>query len=312
MGFTHGIRVVVVYIVKTIAIPDKEKPMVDKVVWQEMFKDEFEAARAKRPVCYLSFGLSEPHGVQNAMGLDGLKAYALVQRCAETHGGVVAPPVWWHIHETPLGLNWLARQNAPDPYLTSVPPEIFLHQLIYQLRSVEAAGFRAAICVTGHYGGVEVDMKQVASLYSSRRPLRVAALADWEAIRYKDYHGDHAGRCETSQLWALRPELVDISRIPNTPSKEVVFASTYDARLSSRLEGEAIVASQVAFFDRLAGYLLISAESQPPSERISMEQAEQIWQEMLADRPAWISSHPAEGFHEYLIERARLFPLPIE
>ena len=72
--------------------------MADKVVWQEMFKDEFEAARAKRTVCYLSFGLSEPHGVQNAMGLDGLKAYALVQRAAETHGGVVAPHVWWHVH----------------------------------------------------------------------------------------------------------------------------------------------------------------------------------------------------------------------
>lgn len=53
--------------------------MTEKVVWQEMFKDEFEAARDRRPVCYLSFGLSEPHGLQNAMGLDGLKAYALVR-----------------------------------------------------------------------------------------------------------------------------------------------------------------------------------------------------------------------------------------
>jgi creatinine amidohydrolase len=285
--------------------------MIEKVVWQEMFKDEFESARNKRPVCYLSFGLSEPHGVQNAMGLDGLKAYALVQRAAEIHGGVVAPPVWWHVHETPLGLDWLSRQNAPDPYLTCVPPEIFLHQLVYQLRAVEAAGFRAAICVTGHYGGIEVDMKQVCSLYSSRRPLRVAALADWEAIQYKDYHGDHAGRCETSQLWALHPEMVDISRIPDSPSKEVVFASTSDARHSSRLEGEAIVASQVAFLDRLAEFLLDAAANQPPSERITWEQTESIWQEMLADRSAWISSHPPEDFHAYTSERAGLFPLPI-
>jgi len=286
--------------------------MADKVVWHEMFKDEFEAALARYPLCYLSFGLSEPHGLQNAMGLDGLKAYALVQRAAETHGGIVAPPVWWHIHEIPLSLSWLAKQNAPNPYLTSVPPELFLHQLVYQLRSVEAAGFRAAICVTGHYGGIEVDMKQVCSLYSSRRPLRAVALADWEAIHYKDYHGDHAGRCETSQLWALCPEMVDISRIPDTPPTQVVFASTSDARRSSRQEGEAIVASQVAFLGRLGESLLGAAKEQPAGQRITWEEAEQIWQAMLAEQPEWTSSHPAEGFQDYFHGRAGLFPLPVE
>ena len=286
--------------------------MTGKVVWHEMFKDEFESALARYPLCYLSFGLSEPHGLQNAMGLDGLKAYALVQRAAETHGGIVAPPVWWHIHEIPLSLNWLARQNAPNPYLTSVPPEIFLHQLVYQLRAVEAAGFRGAICVTGHYGGIEVDMKQVCNLYSSRRPLRAVALADWEAIRYKEYHGDHAGRCETSQLWALCPEMVDISRIPDIPPSQMVFASTSDARHSSRQEGEAIVASQVAFLGRLADALLRAAAEQPDGRRITWEEAEQIWQEMLVEQPKWISSHSPEGYQEYFLERARLFPLPIE
>ena len=57
--------------------------MAGTVRWEEMFKDEFEAAVAERPVCYFSYGLSEPHGVQNAMGLDGLKAYALVQLADE-------------------------------------------------------------------------------------------------------------------------------------------------------------------------------------------------------------------------------------
>jgi creatinine amidohydrolase len=281
------------------------------VVWHEMFKDEFEAAVAATPVCYFSFGLSEPHGVQNAMGLDGLKAYALVQRAARAHGGVVAPPVWWHVHETPLGLAWLAQQNAPRPYLTCVPPTVFLHQLVYQLRAAEAAGFRAALCVTGHYGGIEVDMKQVCALYSKHRPLRTAALADWEAIRYKDYRGDHAGRCETSQLWALCPELVDISRIPETGFEGQHFASNRDARNSSRLEGEGIVASQVEFLGRLAAALLRQAESQPPCERIPGEAAEQIWQEMLADQPNWISSHGPEGFWEYRGQRHNLFPLPV-
>jgi creatinine amidohydrolase len=282
--------------------------MAAKVIWQEMFKDEFEAALAKKPVCYLSFGLSEPHGLQNAMGLDGLKAYALAQRAAEANGGIVAPPTWWHIHETPLGLHWLAQQNAPQTYMTSVPPEIFLHQLVYQLRAVEAAGFRAAICVTGHYGGVELDMKQVCSLYSSRRPLRTAALADWEAIRYKDYHGDHAGRCETSQLWALRPELVDVSRIPEDFDPPVIFASSKAAGQSSRQEGEGIVASQVTFLGRLADHLLSQSEAQPPSARITWAETEQIWQEMLDDQAGWVSTQPPEGFGEYCELRNQRYP----
>lgn len=284
--------------------------MSRKVIWQEMFKDEFETAVAEMPVCYFSFGLSEPHGLQNAMGLDGLKAYALVQRAAAEHGGVVAPPVWWHVHETPLGLDWLSHQNAPRPYLTSVPAEVFLHQLVYQLRAAEAAGFRCAICVTGHYGGIEVDMKQVCSVYSKHRPLRAVALADWEAIRYKDYHGDHAGRCETSQLWALRPELVDISRIPEKEFEGVLFASPHVAKTSSRQEGEGIVASQVAYFKELSDALLREAEDQPSSERILMSEAEDIWQELLADSANWISNQSADGFWEYVQERGKLFALP--
>jgi len=286
--------------------------MRPRVLWHELFRDEFENAVAARPVCYLSYGLSEPHGEQNAMGLDGLKAHALVERAAQAHGGVVAPPVWWHVHETPRGLEWLAQQNAPHPYLTCVPAVVFLHQLVYQLRAVEAAGFRCAIAVTGHYGGIEVDMKQVCEVYSRRRPLRAAALADWEAIRYRDYRGDHAGRCETSQLWALRPDLVDISRIPEEPFDGVRFASSHDARHSSRLEGERIVASQVEFLQRLAGELLRQAEGCPPPERIDAAEAEVIWLEILADQPNWISSHPTPDFHAYLQERQRRFPLPID
>lgn len=219
--------------------------MQQKVRWEEMFRDELDAAITARPVCFFAYGLSEPHGVQNALGLDGLKAQALVEQAALAAGGVVAPMTWWHVHETPHGRQWLAQQNAPVPRLTNVPPEVFLHQLVYQLRAAELAGFRAAIMVTGHYGGIEIDMRMVTQIYSANRPLRAVALADCELIRYKDYHGDHAGICETSQLWALRPELVDLSRMPVEPIDGILFASSEQARQSSRREGEAIVQSQI-------------------------------------------------------------------
>jgi creatinine amidohydrolase/Fe(II)-dependent formamide hydrolase-like protein len=243
------------------------------------------------------------------MGLDGLKAYALVQQAAAAHGGIVGPPVWWHVHETPRGVEWLAQQNANPAYMTCMPADIFLHQLVYQLRAAEGAGFKAAVCVTGHYGGIEVDMKMVCDIYAKHRPLRTAALADWEAIEYKDYHGDHAGICETSQLWALRPGLVDISRIPEEGFNGRRFASTADARSSSRSEGEKIIESQVAFLGRLGDRLL--ADAGETGELIPHEEAEAIWDEILACRPDWISTHGTDGFHEYVQKRRQEFRLPV-
>src|SRR5918997_6408299 len=78
---------------------DQGGTMTPKVRWEEMFPDELDAALARRPVVYLTYGLCEPHGLHNAVGLDALKAHAIACRAAETHGGIVAPPFVWHMHE---------------------------------------------------------------------------------------------------------------------------------------------------------------------------------------------------------------------
>ena len=283
--------------------------MQAKVRWEEMFRDELEAAIAARPVCYLAYGLAEPHGVQNAIGLDGLKAQGLVEAAARAHGGVVAPMTWWHVHETPRGVAWLAQQNAAMPRLTNVPADLFLRQLVYQLRAVEIAGFKAAILVTGHYGGIEIDMRVTAQIYAQHRPLRATALADWEIMTYSDYRGDHAGVCETSQLWALRPELVDLSRMPAEPFEGKLFASDENARKSNRREGEQIVAAQVESLKKLSDKMLAEAQGET-GIWFPFEDAEPIWQQMEARRSEWISSHPAEGFGEYLREQHEAYPIP--
>jgi len=283
--------------------------MQQKVRWEEMFRDELEVAISARPVCYLAYGLAEPHGVQNAIGLDGLKAQGLVEAAARAHGGVVAPMTWWHVHETPRGVAWLAQQNAPMPRMTNVPPDLFLRQLIYQLRAVEIAGFKAAILVTGHYGGIEVDMRVTAQIYAQNRPLRATALADWEIMTYKDYRGDHAGVCETSQLWALRPELVDLSRMPAEPFEGKLFASDENARNANRREGEQIVTAQVESLQKLSDKLLAEAQGET-GVWFSFEDAEAIWQQMEARKAEWISNHPAEGFHDYLRQQREAYPVP--
>ena len=72
---------------------------MDEVQWERMFPDQLEAAFAARPIAWYTYGLCEPHGPHNAVGLDSLKAHAIACRTARRHGGIVAPPDYWHIHE---------------------------------------------------------------------------------------------------------------------------------------------------------------------------------------------------------------------
>ena len=55
------------------------------VKWEEMFPDELLAAIGEYPACYVAYGLAEPHGAYNALGLDWLKAYALCEQAARAH-----------------------------------------------------------------------------------------------------------------------------------------------------------------------------------------------------------------------------------
>ena len=41
-----------------------------KILWHEMLPDELLEAIRTRRVCYMAYGLAEPHGPYNALGLD--------------------------------------------------------------------------------------------------------------------------------------------------------------------------------------------------------------------------------------------------
>lgn len=203
--------------------------MENKVRWEEMLPLEFVETRDKLPVCYLAFGLAEPHGAYNAIGLDWLKAYSLVEAAAQKYGGIVAPPFAWHIQDIPefhddrKGHGWNVDMGIRQSLCSSIPSDLFYRMVLYQIRAIDARGFHAAILVTGHYGGNEKIIRKVCEYYtrSTGSPLKLYAIADWECID-KDlpYKGDHAGVTETSQLMTLCPGLTDL-RIKTTVNDEL-------------------------------------------------------------------------------------------
>jgi creatinine amidohydrolase len=246
-----------------------------------MLPDELLEAIRVRRVCYMAYGLAEPHGPYNALGLDHLKAQAICELAAGAHGAVVAPPLCWHIQERPE-FPWLESLGVINGGLcSSIPTDLFFRLALFNIRAIDARGFDAAILITGHYGGVERDLRLLADFYlrRSRSPMRILAIADWEVIRAEGYRGDHAGVTETSQLIYLRPELVDLTRQHDGWPTGGWCGMQFPAggRTPSREVGERIVSSQIKQLGEEQRRLLAEHRAQPQWRAPNLNETDAIW-----------------------------------
>lgn len=260
-----------------------------EVQWERMFPDELEQAFAACPVVYFSYGLCEPHGPHNALGLDALKAHAIAVRAAQANGGIVAPPDYWHIHEIGGYAIWSDAEvgRPPRSWLTALPPWQHFKNICYHIRAADALGFQAAILLTGHYGPNYQDLQKMVALLQPRVGTRLYGLPEFES-NYKGFtgdgqqRGDHAGKVETSLLWALEPDCVDVSRIPPQYQRGQQFAMGQNASQASRLVGERMVADEVAWLGQKARELLAEYQRLQPQHTFStFADVEQAWQELI-------------------------------
>jgi creatinine amidohydrolase len=259
-----------------------------EVRWERMFPDELEEAFAACPLVWFSYGLCEPHGPHNALGLDALKAHGISCAAARAFGGIVAPPDYWHIAELG-GMACWARQavgEVPRPWLTALPPWQHFKNVCYHVRAADALGFRAAILLTGHYGPNYRDLQVLVETIQPRVGTRLYALPDFEANQPgfdgDRSSGDHAGKVETSLLWALEPQCVDVSRLPPADVPGPHFALGHNAREADRRIGQRMVRDEVAFLGERARQLLQDYERlKPPHTLRTFEQVEQLWDELV-------------------------------
>jgi creatinine amidohydrolase len=262
-----------------------------------MFPDELEAAFAACPVAYFAQGMCEPHGPQCALGLDGLKAHAICCRAARKHGGIVAPLDCWHIHEI-SGYATFGHECVGEvqrSWLTSLPPWVHFRNVCYQVRTADVMGFHAAIFVTGHYGPNWMDLRKLLELVQPHVGTRLHGLPDFEANTPGFDNdgrsgGDHAGKVETSLLWALEPDCVDVSRIPPAGEPGTHLAMGRDVRLSDRRVGERMVDDEVRHLGAKAADMLADYDRLRPAHALrTFEDVERLWETVV--RPAM------KGFH---------------
>lgn len=263
--------------------------MNKEVRWERMFPDQLEAAFAERPLVYFTYGLCEPHGPHDALGLDGLKAHGIACETARQHGGVVAPLDMWHVHELSGYAVWSHNcvGQAPRTWLTSLPPWQHFKNVCYHVRTADTHGFHAAIFLTGHYGPNWQDLKTMLGLLQPHVGTRLYGLPDWEAnVPGFDNDGksggDHAGKVETSLLWALEPQCVDLSRLPEEPVPMPNFATGATAPLSDRRTGERMVQDEVRYLKAKSDELLAEYERLQPEHPLrTYEQVEWLWEQVI-------------------------------
>ena len=248
-----------------------------------MFPDQLEAAFQECPLAYFTYGLCEPHGPQNALGLDELKAHRIACLAAQEHGGIVAPADFWHVHELGGYAIWSDEYigNVPRTWLTCMPPWVHFKNVLYHIRQADTLGFQAAIFFTGHYGPNWEDLKTLIELVQPSVGTRLYGLPEFEANQpgYDGQSGDHAGKVETSLLWALEPEYVDVSRMPPEEEPGTPYAMGRDAYRASRQVGERMVADEVRFLGQKGRELLVEYDRLKPFQRLrTFAQAEALWE----------------------------------
>lgn len=291
-----------------------------EVRWERMFPDELEEAFAGCPLLYFPYGLCEPHGPQNAVGLDAIKAHTIATRTAQEHGGIVAPPDYWHVHEIGGYAVWAHKHvgEVARKWTTSVPPWHHFKSVLYHVRTADTLGFKAAIFLTGHYGPNWEDLKTILEIAQPYTRTRLYGLPDWEANTPGfdgdgKSGGDHAGKVETSLLAALDPECVDLTRLPPRAGKlghpvdtPPHFAMGSTAAQSDRLVGERMVRDEVAWLGRKAAELLSAYDAGASAPGFpTFASVEELWQrEIVPKIPELASMQPDFGLGSELPENS--------
>lgn len=260
-----------------------------EVRWERMFRDELEAAFEECPMVYLPYGLCEPHGPQNALGMDALRAHGISCLTAREYGGIVAPPEYWNVHEQGAYSAWAYPiVGEVRPWLTAMPLWMFFKNICYHIRAVDTLGFHGAIIFSGHAGPHSEDLQTLLEIIQPYFAVRLYGLTGSGSTRshFPDGKGSgHAGRGETSVLWTLEPDCVDVSRIPAEGTPGPHFAMGADARESDRRIGELMVADGVQRLGEKAKELLDEYSTlQPAHKPLSFDQVEEMWEREIWPR----------------------------
>jgi len=184
--------------------------MTTRLLLEEMTRTEANAAAAAGALLVWPLGATEQHGPHLPVGTDTITVESLTRQAAEratqTIPIVVAPTL-------PFGSS---QHHVPFGGTMSLGSEAY-YRVVYELtHTLIQSGFRRLFLVNGHGGNHEL-LQLVARDLALQHPVSIAAASywtvAWDVLIALDAHIDcrfpgHAGKFETSNILALRPDLV--------------------------------------------------------------------------------------------------------
>jgi creatinine amidohydrolase len=227
-------------------------------------------------VAYLPLGTLEWHGEHNALGADALISAGLFERAARAFGGVVLPPLFLGPDRarlepdgaTLLGMDYADVTIPPrrlDGSCYWVPEGLFLLMLEGVIAQVVRAGFR--VLVADGHGPSRWALGRHASGWEAQYGIAIVSVARDLREGWRS-QVDHAAKNETSLMLALRPELVDLARLPTDRAIWPQGVGGEDPRDATAAHGEECIAASLALLgDRLRALgVWGGSEGQGPSE----------------------------------------------
>jgi creatinine amidohydrolase len=181
-----------------------------RLLLEEMTRTEARSAAGAGALLVWPLGAIEQHGPHLPVGTDTFTIEYLTRRAAdkarETIPVVVAPTL-------PFGSS---HHHVPFGGTMSIGTEAYYRVVCELLESLIQGGFQRVFLLNGHGGNHEL-LQLVARDLALKHPVSIAAASywtvAWDALIALDAHVEcrlpgHAGKFETSNIMALRPELV--------------------------------------------------------------------------------------------------------
>jgi creatinine amidohydrolase len=226
---------------------------MEKIRYEEMLPHEIVARRKKFPAAFIGLGTLEWHSEHMAVGNDALKAEKLCELAASRSGGFAFPTMWYgeprvtglmevnYDPERAIKAHMGFKDNKfSSTYFGKTPDEQvqFYQALIYHvLVQMNTFEMKAVCLLCGHY-----------PIYDWATPVVErfnGTFHDTQAFAGIEYHyppksgevgGDHAAKWETSYLWYLRPDCVDMSIYLGREAEELVGIMGDDPRSTASVE----------------------------------------------------------------------------
>jgi len=227
--------------------------LLDKCRYEEMLPHEIVSRRKRFPAAFIGLGGLEWHGEHLAVGNDALKAEKLCELAAARSGGFAFPTLWYgeprtdHMLEASVDSDgnvkkkmgfkprkWrgtFAKKNSEEQ--VSFYVDLVYHVLL-QMNQLE---MKAVCLLCGHYPLHAWASSAVERFHAQCKDTRAFAGIEFHyPPKSLKVGGDHAAQWETSYLWYLRPDCVDMSVFLGREKEPLLGVHGKDPRAFSSVE----------------------------------------------------------------------------